>query len=92
MLHRGEGFSSVAANAPWPLIYSGMSRRLPIFALDVVLFPGAPLPLHIFESRYRQMIIDCLAGDERFGIVVTGPDGPVAASAGRLMAPLRHPP
>ncbi|MEP6574110.1 MAG: LON peptidase substrate-binding domain-containing protein [Gemmatimonadota bacterium] len=66
-----------------------MSRRLPIFALDVVLFPGAPLPLHIFESRYRQMIIDCLAGDERFGIVVPGPDGAVAAGAVGCMAHIR---
>jgi Lon protease-like protein len=35
----------------------------------LVLFPGAPLPLHIFEPRYRQMLSDCLAADSRFGIV-----------------------
>jgi Lon protease-like protein len=57
------------------------SRRLPIFALDVVLFPGAPLPLHIFEPRYRQMLADCLAGDERFGIIVPNREG-VAAMGG----------
>jgi Lon protease-like protein len=34
-----------------------------------VLFPGVPLPLHIFEPRYRQMLSDCLEGDRRFGIV-----------------------
>ncbi|MEO6057753.1 MAG: LON peptidase substrate-binding domain-containing protein [Gemmatimonadales bacterium] len=46
--------------------------RLPVFPLSVVLFPGTPLPLHIFEPRYRQMLADCLAGDRRFGITPTG--------------------
>ena len=45
-----------------------MPFRLPIFPLSVVLFPGIPLPLHIFEPRYRQMLADCLAADRRFGI------------------------
>ena len=45
---------------------------LPLFPLDVVLFPGTPLPLHIFEPRYRQMLADCLTGDLRFGIVGPG--------------------
>ena len=44
-------------------------HRLPLFPLDSVLFPGAPLPLHIFEPRYRTMLTDCLEGDERFGLV-----------------------
>ncbi len=48
--------------------------RLPLFPLSVVLFPGTPLPLHIFEPRYRQMLADCLAGDRRFGITPTGAD------------------
>jgi Lon protease-like protein len=47
---------------------------LPLFPLPLVLFPGAPLPLHIFEPRYRQMLSDCLDGDSRFGIVFR-PDG-----------------
>jgi Lon protease-like protein len=42
---------------------------LPLFPLPLVLFPGAPLPLHIFEPRYRQMLSDCVARDSRFGIV-----------------------
>jgi ATP-dependent Lon protease len=46
-----------------------MPSRLPLFPLEVVLFPGTPLPLHIFEPRYRSMLADCLAGDERFGIL-----------------------
>lgn len=45
------------------------ARRIPLFPLPLVLFPGAPLPLHIFEPRYRQLLADCLAGDRRFGIV-----------------------
>jgi Lon protease-like protein len=51
-----------------------MPSRLPIFPLDLVLFPGELLPLHIFEPRYRQLLADCLEGDRRFGITaVTSP-------------------
>jgi len=42
---------------------------LPLFPLEVVLFPGTPLPLHIFEPRYREMIAECLANNARFGVV-----------------------
>ena len=35
----------------------------PIFPLNLVLFPGTPQPLHIFEPRYRQMLDDCMAGE-----------------------------
>jgi ATP-dependent Lon protease len=48
---------------------------LPLFPLSVVLFPGTPLPLYIFEPRYRQMLSDCLDGDRRFGITPTGAEG-----------------
>ena len=51
-----------------------MPHRLPIFPLSVVLFPGTPLPLHIFEPRYRRMLADCLAADRRFGITPLGTD------------------
>ncbi|HNB70947.1 MAG TPA: LON peptidase substrate-binding domain-containing protein [Acidobacteriota bacterium] len=44
------------------------SRTLPLFPLPLVLFPGAILPLHIFEPRYKEMIKDCLDGDRLFGI------------------------
>src|SRR4029077_17737822 len=43
-------------------------RELPIFPLPVVLFPGMPMPLHIFESRYRKMMADIRAGDNLFGL------------------------
>jgi Lon protease-like protein len=42
---------------------------LPIFPLDLVLFPGSPLPLHIFEERYKEMIGECLDEQRPFGIV-----------------------
>lgn len=42
---------------------------LPIFPLDTVLLPGAPLPLHIFEPRYREMVAECLEQNRSFGIV-----------------------
>lgn len=43
--------------------------RIPLFPLDTVLFPGAALPLHIFEPRYREMIGECLAEEKQFGVV-----------------------
>jgi ATP-dependent Lon protease len=42
--------------------------ELPIFPLALVLFPGVPLPLHIFEPRYRQMLNDVRAGNSFFGV------------------------
>ncbi|HEX3279930.1 MAG TPA: LON peptidase substrate-binding domain-containing protein [Pyrinomonadaceae bacterium] len=46
---------------------TGVSE-LPIFPLALVLFPGVPLPLHIFEPRYRQMLDDVRAGNSLFGV------------------------
>lgn len=43
---------------------------LPLFPLRTVLFPGMPLPLHIFEPRYREMLQRCLAGDRCFGVAL----------------------
>ena len=45
-------------------------RVLPLFPLNTVLFPGAALPLQIFEERYKQMLQDCVAADSRFGAVL----------------------
>ncbi len=42
---------------------------LPLFPLDLVLLPGTPLPLHIFEPRYKEMIGECLANHAPFGVV-----------------------
>ena len=43
-------------------------RHLPLFPLPVVLFPGVPLPLHVFEERYRQMLRDIRVHDNLFGL------------------------
>jgi Lon protease-like protein len=43
-------------------------RELPLFPLPLVLFPGVPLPLHIFELRYQQMLSDVRARDSLFGL------------------------
>ena len=40
-----------------------------LFPLDLVLFPGAPLPLHIFEPRYKEMINECIEQKTLFGMV-----------------------
>lgn len=45
-------------------------KRLPLFPLEVVLYPGEQLSLHIFEPQYRQLITDCLEEDRPFGIVL----------------------
>jgi len=42
---------------------------LPLFPLNVVLLPGSPLPLHIFEPRYKEMIGECRAQNAPFGVV-----------------------
>jgi ATP-dependent Lon protease len=49
--------------------------RIPLFPLNVVLFPGEDLPLHIFEPRYRRMVRECLEADSPFGILLALPDG-----------------
>jgi len=45
-------------------------RRLPMFPLGAVLMPSGFLPLRIFEDRYRQLILDLMAGDREFGVVL----------------------
>jgi Lon protease-like protein len=43
---------------------------MPMFPLGTVLVPGAGLPLHVFEPRYRALVRDCLSGDQEFGVVL----------------------
>lgn len=45
------------------------SITIPVFPLQLVLFPTVPLPLHVFEERYRLMINQCIDGGEPFGVV-----------------------
>ncbi len=60
--------------------------RLPLFPLPVVLLPGAVMPLHIFEQRYRDMVADVLTGDRRFGLIYHDwdQDGPFLADTGEV--------
>jgi Lon protease-like protein len=44
--------------------------RIPLFPLNVVLLPGADLPLHIFEPRYLEMVSRCLKDKSEFGILL----------------------
>jgi Lon protease-like protein len=46
-----------------------LSSLLPLFPLDAVLLPGAPLPLHVFEPRYKEMIAECLERKQPFGVL-----------------------
>lgn len=51
-----------------------MPDYLPLFPLDVVLFPEMVLPLHIFEERYKEMIGQCLQGNSPFGVLYSHDD------------------
>ena len=48
---------------------------IPLFPLNVVLMPGAPMPLHIFEDRYKQMVDECLEDESEFGMVLADDSG-----------------
>src|SRR5437868_11104773 len=48
-----------------------MSDLIPLFPLELVLFPETPFPLHIFEPRYKEMVSECLKNKTTFGIVRT---------------------
>jgi ATP-dependent Lon protease len=57
--------------------------ELPLFPLpEIVLFPNRPLPLHIFEYRYRIMINTILESNKRFGVLMSNPENGQAASIG----------
>jgi len=45
-------------------------EEIPLFPLNTVLFPGMPLPLHIFEPRYREMISYCSEAEREFGVLL----------------------
>jgi Lon protease-like protein len=52
-----------------------VSLLLPLFPLDLVLLPGVPLPLHVFEQRYKEMIAECLDEKKPFGVVRASSNG-----------------
>ncbi|MDC0835199.1 ATP-dependent protease [Leptolyngbya valderiana BDU 20041] len=66
-------------------------RELPLFPLpEVVLFPGRPLPLHIFEFRYRMMMNTILNSDRRFGVLMWDPAKRQASSVGCCAEIVQH--
>ena len=68
---------------------NNLAMKIPLFPLDLVLLPGAPLPLHIFEERYREMFRVCMAEGLEFGVVRAQEDGLAVvgctASIGRVL-------
>ena len=75
---------------------------IPLFPLpSTVFYPGTPLPLHIFEPRYRQMIADALEGERKIGMVLLKPDWEAAyfdrpeifpmGCVGSIEKEIRHP-
>ncbi len=59
---------------------------LPLFPLRVVVFPRTPLPLHIFEERYKEMVGDAIRAKSEFGIVLAKEEGIVNAGCSVVVA------
>lgn len=51
------------------------SQRIPLFPLKAVVFPRTPLPLHIFEERYKEMVGDAIRDNSEFGVVMAMDNG-----------------
>src|ERR1700682_1696085 len=60
------------------IIVHMQQELLPLFPLEVVLFPRTPLPLHIFEERYKEMVGEVLEAKSEFGVVLAGEKGIVS--------------
>ncbi|MSQ42393.1 MAG: hypothetical protein EXR65_05090 [Dehalococcoidia bacterium] len=59
-----------------------MTTTLRLFPLHMVLFPGMPLSLQIFEERYRTLVSECLTSGEPFGVVLSGDRAELGAGTG----------
>ncbi|CAH1001908.1 hypothetical protein LEM8419_02822 [Neolewinella maritima] len=70
-----------------------MEQQLALFPLQLVVYPGEALNLHIFEPRYRQLIEDAESQGIRFGVptVINGGLRPVATEVSLLGVPKRYP-
>ena len=67
---------SSALTCPFKSHNSTMQQDLlPLFPLQVVLFPRTSLPLHIFEDRYKEMIGEAITANTEFGVVLAGEKG-----------------
>ncbi len=67
------------------------SEPLPLFPLQTVLLPGATLPLHVFEPRYRQLTVDLMSGavpGQRFGIVALAPSNDIEVTSLDQLKPI----
>jgi len=53
------------------------TKTIPIFPLDLVLFPRQELPLRIFEPRYKQLVDDCMLSDGQFGVCLVDSDNQI---------------
>ena len=51
------------------------SGLIPLFPLQVVVFPRTPLPLHIFEERYKEMVGEAIRANSEFGVVLARDEG-----------------
>ncbi len=60
--------------------------KIALFPLDMVLFPGVPLPLHVFEERYKEMALECLSGELQFGVVRAQREGLAIAGCSATIA------
>jgi Lon protease-like protein len=67
--------SPAATVFPHPDAHNCTAMKIPLFPLDVVLFPGASLPLHIFEERYKELIGICIEEESAFGVVRAQQEG-----------------
>ncbi|HWM01643.1 MAG TPA: LON peptidase substrate-binding domain-containing protein [Actinophytocola sp.] len=68
-----------------------MPETIPIFPLQTVLLPGTPLPLHIFEPRYRQLTVDLMSGtlpDKKFGVIALTPSHEVEVTSCEQLQPV----
>lgn len=50
-----------------------VTRTIPVFPLDLVLFPRQELTVTVFEPRYKQLVEDCMVKDGLFGVCLTRP-------------------
>ncbi len=67
-----------------------MSRLLPLFPLQLVVFPGSAVPLHIFEERYREMVGEAEAAGTEFGIVLAKDQGIVNVGCTVVVEAILH--
>ncbi len=80
------------------IVGSGLKRHngimaaalIPLFPLEVVVFPRTALPLHIFEERYKKMVTEAIADTSEFGVVLAKANGIVNAGCAVTIEKLVH--